>query len=223
MFDSLLSFVLYVINLNGLILQKSQELLPLHVALPIPILYSDCMNVRTLSSWSSSGWTIPPMCRRAAAPVPVMELSVSGCVLRVPNGTDPQLFRQAVCLLKRELFGGFPCIPVKHQRGWLFKRDMVIAAVWKAIYRLASAGQTYISICKDFLKKYHYCWRKSRYRILYGRKIIGIRQFRNSTGHIDRRDWKTTEKLSQNCFAHFCGCKSFWEHRKRSKTGDGAF
>ncbi len=35
---SLLSFVLYVINLNGLLLQKSQELLPLHVALQIPIL-----------------------------------------------------------------------------------------------------------------------------------------------------------------------------------------
>ena len=38
MSDSLLSFVLYVINLNGLLLQKSQELLPLHVALQIPIL-----------------------------------------------------------------------------------------------------------------------------------------------------------------------------------------
>lgn len=35
---SLLSFALYVINLNGLLLQKSQELLPLHVALQIPIL-----------------------------------------------------------------------------------------------------------------------------------------------------------------------------------------
>ena len=35
---SLLSFVLYVINLNGLLLQKSQELLPLHVAFQIPIL-----------------------------------------------------------------------------------------------------------------------------------------------------------------------------------------
>ena len=35
---SLLSFVLYVINLNGLLFQKSQELLPLHVTLQIPIL-----------------------------------------------------------------------------------------------------------------------------------------------------------------------------------------
>lgn len=38
----------------------------------------------------------------AAAPTSVMELSVGGCVVRVPNGTDPELFRQAVCLLKGE-------------------------------------------------------------------------------------------------------------------------
>ncbi len=34
------------------------------------------------------------------APSSVMELSVGGFVLRVPNGTDPELLRQAVCLLK---------------------------------------------------------------------------------------------------------------------------
>lgn len=38
------------------------------------------------------------------APASVMELSIGGCVIRVPNGTDPELFRQAVCLLK-----GVPC------------------------------------------------------------------------------------------------------------------
>ena len=120
-----------LINLNGLILQKSQELLPLHVALPIPILYSDCMNVRTLSSWSSSGWTIPPMsllrifhsfsdcCFQSRILLLLFHLHSFFKFSIVINGTDPQLFRQAVCLLKRELFGGFPCIPVKHQRGWL--------------------------------------------------------------------------------------------------------
>lgn len=35
-----------------------------------------------------------------AAPVSVMELSIGGSMIRVPNGTDPELFRQAVCLLK---------------------------------------------------------------------------------------------------------------------------
>ena len=37
-------------------------------------------------------------------PASVMELSISGSMIRVPNGTDPELFRQAVCLLK-----GYPC------------------------------------------------------------------------------------------------------------------
>ncbi len=37
-------------------------------------------------------------------PAPAMELSLAGAVLRIPNGTDPVLLREAVCLL-----GGGPC------------------------------------------------------------------------------------------------------------------
>lgn len=52
--------------------------------------------------------TFPPIAQNPpeipAASASVMELSIGGCVIRVPNGTDPELFRQAVCLLK-----GGPC------------------------------------------------------------------------------------------------------------------
>ena len=37
-------------------------------------------------------------------PVPAMELSIAGAVLRIPNGTDPTLLREAV-----RLIGGSPC------------------------------------------------------------------------------------------------------------------
>lgn len=39
----------------------------------------------------------------SAVPPSVMELSIDGCVIRVPNGTDPELLKQALCLLKGAL------------------------------------------------------------------------------------------------------------------------
>ena len=48
----------------------------------------------------------PPLLETACPPlpVPVMELSVAGVVLRIPNGTDPALLREAV-----RLIGGRSC------------------------------------------------------------------------------------------------------------------
>ncbi|MCX4324794.1 MAG: helix-turn-helix domain containing protein [Lachnospiraceae bacterium] len=44
--------------------------------------------------------TFPSIAQIPAAPPSAMELSIGGCVIRVPNGTDPELMRQALCLLK---------------------------------------------------------------------------------------------------------------------------
>ncbi|WP_435367465.1 hypothetical protein, partial [Faecalibaculum rodentium] len=48
----------------------------------------------------------PPLLETAypAFPVPAMELSVAGMVLRIPNGTDPALLRETV-----RLIGGGSC------------------------------------------------------------------------------------------------------------------
>ena len=46
----------------------------------------------------------PSIAQIPVVPSSVMELSIGGCVVRVPNGTDPELLRQTLFLLK-----GGPC------------------------------------------------------------------------------------------------------------------
>lgn len=57
--------------------------------------------VRIGAQTSAPPEAFPSIAQSPAVPSSLMELSIGGCVFHVPNGTDPELLRQALCLLKR--------------------------------------------------------------------------------------------------------------------------